>query len=165
MIKNEIIVGIDPDIDKSGFALLNGQDGTLVFDSLTFTQLANRFREIATAFGKSVTVVVEASWVTAHNFHTKASDSKAVAAKKGYHVGRNHQAGIDICLLATMYGLNVYEQAPLRKCWKGKDKKITHDEIVQITGIDTKRTNQEERDAILLAWTHAGLPLFNKSIK
>ena len=42
--------------------------------------------------------------------------------------------------------------------WNSKDGKITHEELAKFTGI-TQRTNQEGRDAALLAWTFAGLPV------
>ena len=57
-------------------------------------------------------------------------------------------------------GVDVKLIKPLRKIWHGRDKKITHDELCQITKmINVRRTNQEERDAALLAWEHAGLPI------
>lgn len=46
----------------------------------------------------------------------------------------------------------------LRKGWKGKDGKITHDELASFTGL-MGRTNQDVRDAALLAWAFAGLPI------
>jgi hypothetical protein len=57
------------------------------------------------------------------------------------------------------YGIEVMEKQPLRKIWQGKDRKITHAEITAITGWDKKRSNQEERDAMLLAWNESGLPI------
>ena len=56
------------------------------------------------------------------------------------------------------YGIEVMAHAPLRKCWQGKDGKITHEELAYFTGI-TGRTNQDERDAGLLAWNYAGMPI------
>jgi hypothetical protein len=47
---------------------------------------------------------------------------------------------------------------PLKKNWKGKDGKITHKELALFTGL-TGRTNQEARDAGLIAWIFAGLPI------
>ena len=40
--------------------------------------------------------------------------------------------------------------------WKGKDGKITAGGLAQQPG---GRTNQEARDAALIAWTWAGLPV------
>lgn len=73
----------------------------------------------------------------------------------GYDVGRCHRTGELIEEMCDNLGLEYKQQAPLTKVWKGQDRKITHEEIVRITGLIAKRTNQEERDAILLAWTAA----------
>jgi hypothetical protein len=56
------------------------------------------------------------------------------------------------------YGIEAVEQRPLQKHWRGKDGKITHEELASFTGIMGK-TNQEGRDAALLAWVCAGLPI------
>jgi hypothetical protein len=49
--------------------------------------------------------------------------------------------------------------------WKGRDGKITHEELQHLAIITdktnhiTNKTNQEARDAALLAWEYAGLPI------
>jgi hypothetical protein len=48
--------------------------------------------------------------------------------------------------------------------WNGKDGKITHEELAAFTGLKG-RTNQEERDAALIAWNYAGFPLTKKTTK
>ena len=106
-----------------------------------------------------VTVVVEASWHKTHNWHLSRYDRPAVAAKKGYDEGRNHEAGRKLVEVLQYYGIEVEEQPPLRKIWQGPDRKITHTEITAITKWDKKRSNQEERDAMLLAWNRSGLPI------
>ena len=73
-----------------------------------------------------------------------------------------------ICIaeLLSRLGLEVIERPPLKKCWAGKDKKITTDELFRIAGLsfNKKRTNQEERDACLLAlyYSFIQLRLLNK---
>jgi hypothetical protein len=49
----------------------------------------------------------------------------------------------------------------LKKCWKGKDGKITQDEIAYFVSAGEKmpRMNQDQRDALLLAWVCAGYPV------
>jgi hypothetical protein len=66
--------------------------------------------------------------------------------------------------MLNYYGIEVIEKEPLRKIWKGPDGKITHTEITAITGWDKKRSNQEERDAMLLAWDRSGLPIVIKKV-
>jgi hypothetical protein len=65
---------------------------------------------------------------------------------------------MDICEMLTYRGINVVQVAPLRKIWGGKDYKITHDELVDVVG-PVDHTNQEGRDAALIAWVNAGLPV------
>lgn len=155
---HDIIIGIDPDVEASGVATLIRRTKKIDATTMKLPALMDYLRRVRYPT-LTVAVVVEASWTTAHNFHSLPSDSKAVATKKGYHVGRNHQIGIDIADIARHFSLDVRLQPPLRKIWKGKDRKITHEEICAITGYTAKRSNQEERDAMLLAWTSANLPI------
>jgi transposase len=52
--------------------------------------------------------------------------------------------------------MQYFVRKPLLKRWKGQDGKITHEELCEVLkdwGIvfNRKRSNQEERDALLLA--------------
>ncbi len=158
MTDHDIIIGIDPDVEASGVATLIRRTKKIDATTMKLPALVDYLRRVRYPT-LTIAVVVEASWTTAHNFHSLPSDSKAVAAKKGYHVGRNHQIGIDIADIARHFSLDVRLQPPLRKIWTGKNRKITHEEICAITGYTAKRSNQEERDAMLLAWTSANLPI------
>ena len=155
----KIIIGIDPDIDKSGFCLLDPKAkfvSVMVYD---FPSLMRFFQKQAECKEIETIVVVEASWMhNKTNWHLSPRDSKRIIAAKGYSVGQNHQTGKLICEMARAYGLKVVEHIPLVKCWKGKDRKITDAEIKAFMPIQG-RTNQESRDAALLAWTFAGLPI------
>lgn len=161
MTDHDIIIGIDPDVEASGVATLIRRTKKIDATTMKLPALVDYLRRVRYPT-LTIAVVVEASWTTAHNFHSLPSDSKAVAAKKGYHVGRNHQIGIDIADIARHFSLDVRLQPPLRKIWTGKNRKITHEEICAITGYTAKRSNQEERDAMLLAWTSANLPIIYK---
>ena len=159
-MKCDIVIGIDPDIDKSGVAYLNVNNRTLEVSTLSFAQVVEYFNHVVEQkkAGQSVIVVVEASWMMKSNWHLKFGSRKEYAAATGYKVGQNHQTGKLLCEMARAIGLEVLKHAPLRKCWKGKDGKITADELQQITGL-IGRTNQESRDAALLAWCYANLPM------
>lgn len=154
-----LIIGIDPDIDKSGFCLLDPKTkfvSVMVYD---FPSLMRFFQKQAECKEIETIVVVEASWMhNKTNWHLSPRDSKRIIAAKGYSVGQNHQTGKLICEMARAYGLKVVEHIPLVKCWKGKDRKITDAEIKAFMPIQG-RTNQESRDAALLAWTFAGLSI------
>lgn len=160
----DIIIGIDPDVDKSGFAQLDRMALGVTICTLTFPELIKALRKAkdqTTSDRKTLRVVVEASWLISHNWHLghgKASAAGAIA-KTGYNVGRNHQVGLMIVQYCKALGLDVIEQRPLKKCWKGPDGKITHAELAYFVPGLPARTNSEERDAILLMWNEANLPM------
>lgn len=162
--KYDIIMGIDPDVDKSGCAILNTKLRKISVDILPFPQLLNRIANLASYHRdfydvRTCVVVVEASWMIHGNWHLVDKGRKQYAAATGYKVGRNHQVGQLIVEMCKFYGIPVVEHIPLRKCWLGKDRKITHEELTQFCPVEKKRTNQEERDAALLAWSFANFPI------
>lgn len=166
MTKHQNIIGVDPDVDKSGVAFLHVPTRKLEATSLSFPDLLDYLQTAKTKSelsGESVIVVVEASWLISHHWHSKKGDNQRVTARKGNSAGRNHEVGRKIVEMCEHYGLEVIEQRPLRKCWKGRDGKITADELnyILINGgsLPIKRSNQEGRDAVLLAWNYAGLPI------
>lgn len=165
----DIIVGIDPDVDKSGYAVLKcGERKVTTIEALGFFQLQSYLTALADRarnLGVSLVVVVEASWMIQANWHVNQYDRRNRAAAKGYDVGRNHQVGKLIVEMCKVNGIPFVEHIPLRKCWSGKDRKITHEELIQFCPVDKKRTNQEERDAALLAWCFADFPIRLKPLK
>lgn len=164
-MRYDIILAIDPDVEQSGVARLDVTQRKSWADTLPFPMLIEYIRQVyRTNLGKSIAVVVEASWHKTHNWHLNRRDTLGIAAKKGYDEGRNHEAGRKIIEMLNYYGIEVIEKEPLRKIWKGPDGKITHTEITAITGWDKKRSNQEERDAMLLAWDRSGLPIIIKKV-
>lgn len=145
-----MIMAIDPDSDKSGVALI--EDKYMRLACMTFADLITAIEYT------SAIIYIEAGWLISHNWHTKLGESASVSAKKGYAVGRNHETGRKIEEICKHFGKECHLIKPLRKCWKGADKKITNEEfqrIAKMRGIKvTKaRTNQEERDAGLIALT------------
>lgn len=168
MKKPEIVIGIDPDVSKSGVAQLRMAGREVELFSISFPELIDYLQRMADfqhRTGMTVTIVVEASWLISTNWHTKRADSVRTAARKGKDAGRCHEVGRKIVECARYYGLEVVEQLPLKKIWKGKDGKITHDELSAFVPGLPSRTNQEERDAMLLAWNHAGFPIRIKTLK
>ena len=161
MKKYDVVIGIDPDVDKSGVAFLIVETRIIVVVSPTFADLLDylrKTRDILTKDGRSFVVVVEAGWLNKAHWHVGKGGSAARAAAIGNHTGRNHEVGRKIVEMCRHYGIEVVEQPPLRKMWKGRDGKITHEEL-QHLAIIMDKTNQETRDAALLAWEYAGLPI------
>ena len=160
-MKYDYIIGIDPDAKKNGVAVVEKGTRLLETECLTFgATLAylKRMDEAAKNSGYNMEIVIEAGWLNHSNWHLPASCSPQRAAAIGRSVGMNHQTGILLAECCAALGYPYRLQKPLRKCWQGKDGKITHAELKAFTGIEG-RTNQEERDAALLAWTAAGLPI------
>lgn len=181
------IIGIDPDTDRSGVAVLTiipSQDATRIHTakrdvrvaSLSFPELIEYLYKLKgeqdndnnqpTQPQQRLYIIVEASWLLKTNWHLSRGEHSQLSASKGYDVGRNHEVGNKIVEMCQYLGLNVAEQMPLRKMWQGAGGKITHQELtefVTLTDLTTdkprKRTNQEERDATLIAYRHAGLPV------
>ena len=163
-------VGIDPDTDKSGLVLVDKQERRIVSaEALELPALVEHLRMIAQEHDGEcykVLVIIEDS-DTSTNWHvTRLLTSGYPLAKKlreaaaiGRSAGMCHATLRHIQQFAESAGLPVMMQRPLRKCWRGHDGKITQGEAEQfMTGLP-KRTNQEVRDAALLAWAGSGLPM------
>lgn len=163
----DIIIGIDPDVKRSGIAVLDMKAENISLYLMAFPELIRWLQDQDEAMCRDMKrrlVVVEASWKTQANWHGRYGDSRRVSARKGYDVGCNHETGRKIVEMAQSTLLEVKEKCPLRKIWKGPDGKITHGELMSLfdgSGIvcNTRRSNQEERDAALLALDASGIPM------
>lgn len=152
MDTDKTYIGIDPDVDGSGYAVLL-PDGGIWCGNLTIAGILN---DAEVRHGRTV-YVLEAAWLTGKvNWHFSGGENRRVSSAMGYSIGRNHQAGMDIAALLRHMGHHVREVRPLKKLWRGRDGKITHEEICRLTGWTAKRSNQEQRDALLLAWVESG---------
>lgn len=152
MDTDKTYIGIDPDVDGSGYAVLL-PDGGIWCGNLTIAGILN---DAEARHGRTV-YVLEAAWLTGKvNWHFSGGENRRVSSAMGYSIGRNHQAGMDIAALLRHMGHEVREVRPLKKLWRGKDGKITHEEICKLTGWTAPRSNQEQRDALLLAWVESG---------
>ena len=153
------IIAIDPDTDKSGVAELIIPEMSMNISTLSFPHLIDYLWHVKDNFldeGQSVTVLVEAGWLNQSNWHVGWKNNNREAAAIGNSTGRNHETGRKIIEMARHFGFPVEEIRPLRKCWTGKDGKITHEELQryllsQRIDFPFKRSNQEQRDAALIA--------------
>lgn len=156
----EIVIGIDPDIYGSGVAQLNTATRSVKLYNMDFNTICAYLRRIKEDYGSMAQIHIEDSSNTTRNWHLSTRyGSTARASRMGYDVGRNHQLCFDIYDYACSLGLDISRQMPFKKCWKGKDGKITHEEICSFMSITDRTTNQEKRDAALIAWLCAGLPI------
>lgn len=167
MQKKDIIIAIDPDIDGSGVAVFYMNTKTFQAGNMTLPKLIDFIKDKkgwCEGEGISYVVVIEASYLVSTNWHLSWDDSKNRAAAKGRQVGRNHEIGRQIAEFCKHLDIPYEEKLPLTKCWAGKDGKITHEELNQLfegMGIPVckGKTNQEKRDAMLIALDRSGLPL------
>lgn len=154
---SKYVIGIDPDSDRSGYGVVNVETGEVVdagaCDFPTLFDVMDVWRR-----GEKVSVYIEGGWLNNGNWHLLGRMTVARAAAIGRSVGRNHQTGMLIEQMARRQGYDVRVVKPLRKCWRGKDGKITAKELQDVTSY-AKRCNQDARDAVLLAWVYAGLPV------
>lgn len=166
MKRYEEIIAIDPDIEKSGVATVDTRNGEVMVYKMTFPELINfiraKWRYAAKPEGKTFNVVIEAGWLNQGNWHLGLNKYMSAnrAAAIGRRVGLNHQTGILLEQVCRDMMIPTELQMPYRKTWQGKDGKITQWEIEQLTGHPKlPRMNQDQRDALLIAWVHSGLPM------
>lgn len=155
--KAEVIIGIDPDCDKSGYARLDKVNNTLTLGYYTFVELIRQLiKDRDECKEREWVVIVEAGYLETRTQHHYSGDNPRVAARVGQKVGRNHETARKILELCEGLDLPCQEGKPLVKIWgKSHKDKISAMEFNALTGY-TKRTNQEVRDAALLAWVAAG---------
>jgi hypothetical protein len=138
---SKILIGIDPDVDKSGFARIEGNQ--LKLDNLSFFDLYEELKSYK-ELGIKPVVYVECGFLNKSNFHKKSGMSAALNAKIGERTGANFETAKKIVEMCE------YLKMPYVKI-QPKSSKITNDYFKKITGINT-RTNQEQRDAMMLIW-------------
>ena len=131
----DIIIGIDPDLEKSGVAIL-GQ--SLELKNLTFAETVNLFRSQQDQIKK---VVIEAGWLNKKS-NFRYGHSKSAGERIAKNVGENHATGKLLAEMAKSCGLAVVLVKPSRS-------KVDSKEFNRITGWQG-RTNQEQRDAAML---------------
>ena len=138
---SKILIGIDPDTEKNGVAMLQGNQMKL--SNLTFFEL---FEELSFYREKEINpvVYVECGFMNKSNWHSKFSGSAAVNAKIGERTGANFETAKKIIEMCE------YLKIPYVKVKPTASKKDS-EFFKKLTGITT-RTNQEQRDALMLIW-------------
>ena len=139
-----LYIGIDPDVDKSGFAVWHKP--MQKFSSIETLTLPEMLDKLHSLRDNIALVVVEAGFLNKGNRHTFKGQSVAAAAKTGDNVGRNHQRGMDIVEILEWMRIPYRLQKPSSKnSWKN-DEKI----FQKMTGV--KGGNPEKRDAAMLVY-------------
>ena len=153
-METKIILGIDPDNKESGVALVAVPSKDIKVKKMKFAELIDYLREAKEIF-RNLEIIIEGGWLNKSNWHVKLISAR-IAAAIGRSTGMNHQTGILLAEYCEHLGLDYKVVKPLKKCWKGTDGKITQEEAEYFIG-KLPRMNQDQRDALLLAWVYAGL--------
>lgn len=141
-----IKIGIDPDLDKSGFALTYQQ--TKEVTTYTISELLGRIVQLMEQFPSiPLHVYIEFGELNKSNFHigkipAGVRDIKAYCAQIGANTGKNFAAAKLILDLISSMGINCIKVRPT-------NRKIDAATFKKLSGI-SKRTNQEMRDAYML---------------
>ena len=159
--KKSLLIGIDPDTEASGWAVVNLNDRTIHLDTMPFLSVLDQLNFFETLCSLhehrgekecAYRFVLEDIWSTAHNWHASPKDNHRVVAKKGYHLGRCAMVGE---LLRDAIQAKEFHSEILEVCRRHN---------LTLPKSKLARTNQEERDALLLAIHHLATPtkLFDK---
>ena len=167
MARYDYIIAIDPDVEKSGVALMDVAGRRVECSAMNLPALVDYIRTCkarSERIGGGYVVVVEAGWMAETNWHVKRGDRMQKIASIGAKVGRNHEIGRQILLFCEHFDFPCEAKRPLVKCWKGPDRKITQDEILSLMAgsgvkLEKCRMNQEMRDAALLALDRSGVTM------
>ncbi len=138
-LMEKMLIGIDPDVDKSGFAFLKGNK--LLLKNLTFFELFDTLRYYKERTEKPI-VYIEMGALNKSNWHSKFNKSDKWNANVGSALGRNFEVANKLVEMCKYLDIEHYTIKPTKK-------KIDNDFFKQITGLKI-RTNQEQRDAYML---------------
>ena len=140
MRKEKTLIGIDPDIHKSGVALLLGSQ--LELNNLSFFELFDYLQEKKAS--ENLSVYVECGFLNGGNRHLKFGGSLALNSKIGERIGSNHETAKKIIEMCEYLKITHFKVKPTQS-------KINSKTFQSMTGSNI-RTNQECRDAFMLVF-------------
>ena len=138
-----IFIGIDPDVDKSGFALWRSDEREFSFVVCQrFFTILEKIKYLVETERDEVVVCVEAGWlINKSNWH--GSKNEAISARIGKNIGSNHQVGKLFVEFCEINNIKYIEVKPMGK--------MNAHNFSAITGWEA-RTNSEMRDAAMLVF-------------
>lgn len=139
MPNEKILIGIDPDTEKSGVAFLKGKH--LELNNLTFFGLLD-YLKICKNESENLKVYIECGFLNGGNRHLSNTKSNAFNSKIGERIGANHETAKKIIEMCEYLKIQFEKVKPTRT-------KSTNDFFKQVTGYKGQ-TNQEQRDAFFL---------------
>ena len=159
-VRADVIIAIDPDVKASGVAVLDIPKRSVEARAMSFPELLEMLH-VVSQLSVPCRVIVEGGWLVAKsNYHYARGKGGERIAK---NVGANHETGRKIVEMLEYWGIQHEVVHPLKKCWRGREGKITKEEmdsLLQGSGLPPlARCNQDVRDSALLALTYSGLPM------
>lgn len=140
----KILIGIDPDVDKSGVAIIHPVLGVFLFN-ITFFELFNRLKLlIESPEPYDIIIYVECGFLNKSNWHRISNGNSNLNSKIGERTGANFETAKKICEMCEYLGLEYVKVKPTKS-------KVNAETFKKFTGIET-RTNQEVRDAFMLIY-------------
>lgn len=133
-----MIIGIDPDLTKSGIACLHCDTKRIEYSTLNFVDTLKFIRMNQPIIKR---VYIEAGWFNKKSSY-HGSPNMSTAARIGKNVGENHATGKLLAQAIEAENIKVILVKPTKK-------KLNAEQFKALTGIQT-RTNQEHRDAVML---------------
>lgn len=147
---SKLVIGIDPDLDKSGIGIFNKETKELQYMSIKFFDLYRWLIENKSEINQ---VKIEAGWLNKKS-NFRSAKSRDISDRMSKNVGENHAIGKKILEMCEDLQIKYKLSKPLLKKWKGSGGKITHEELINVLkplGIEmNKKTNQDVRDSILI---------------
>ena len=135
---SKVLIGIDPDVDKSGIAIFLSKDN-FQLKNLRFFELYDLLDSLKES---TLEIYIEAGWLNKSNWHKVVNGSSNINAQIGQRTGANHESGKKIVEMCEYLGLKYNLIKPTKK----KVDSIIFNKITNYKG----RTNQEQRDAAML---------------
>jgi len=145
------IVGIDPDLKKTGIAVWDVQQKKFIYwGAVDFVNIAPVLKEVCHPF--STEIILESPWLNKKANFRKGNFSKRVSDAISKKVGQNHAVAKMISETLQSIGWSVIEKKPLFKgifkrngVWTTIGRKF----IIANSNV-TSRINDEVRDAMYL---------------
>jgi len=143
---NKIIIGCDPDSDKSGFAFY--VNNTLErLECLSLTSFYIKLESLAEQFDDIELHIENVNGISSNAFSVKGKDPLPVKLKKAEHVGKCKQAQIEIERIAERFNVPIIHHK-VSKCWKDANGKAQFEKVTGWAG----RSNADTRSAAYMGF-------------
>lgn len=158
MKRTLFIIGIDPDLEKSGYAVWSKKDRKIVeYGSYSLPELIElKVKPLIEKYGvEDIKFHVEAGWLNAKSNFRLTNVKSELSDKVAKDVGQNQGTGKQIVEYLKFFGCNVSIVKPTRK---GGDKKgsaytsVGKRNFEKNYGFKVGQVNDEERDAIAICY-------------